>query len=95
MDEPEPEPEPEEPDIFGSKEGARSGAKIKLEKEGAKSQSHFFRGGSVLETRSLNFQNFIEFFLQIVFTLVMRNKINDLEHKLMHFFTKYKAFLIL
>ena len=28
--EPEPEPEPEEPDIFGSKEGAKSRAKIKL-----------------------------------------------------------------
>ena len=27
--EPEPEPEPEEPDFFGSKEGAGSGAKIK------------------------------------------------------------------
>ena len=28
--EPEPEPEQEEPDIFGSKEGAKSRAKIKL-----------------------------------------------------------------
>ena len=50
VDEPEPEPEPEEPDIFGSKEGAGSGAKIKIIKEGAKSQSHFFRCGSVLES---------------------------------------------
>ena len=91
--EPEPEPEPEEPDFFGSKEGAGSGAKIKLKKEGAKSQSHFSRSGSLLESRSLNFQNFIEFFLQIVFTLVMRNKINDLEYKLMYFYTKYKVFL--
>ena len=84
----EPEPEPEEPDFFGSKEGAGSGAKIKLKKEGAKSQSHFSRSGFLLESRSLNFQNFIEFFLQIVFTLLMRNEINDLEYKLMYFLYK-------
>ena len=62
--EPEPEPEPEEPDIFGSKEGAKSRAKIKLEKEGAKSQSHFFRCGSLLESRSLNFKISLNFFHQ-------------------------------
>ena len=58
VDEPEPEPEPEEPDIFGSKEGARSGAKIKLEKEGAKSQSHFFQRWLPLRDKIFKFPKF-------------------------------------
>ena len=54
----EPEPEPEEPDIFGSKEGARSGAKIEIRKEGAKSQSHFFQMWLPLRDKIFKFPKF-------------------------------------